>query len=626
MSYRLNKTNGDLILELADGQIDNTSTDITLVGRNYKGFGEFINENFIRLIENFSNVNAPDAPLEGQLWYDTSQEKIKVYNGTEFRPAGAPLLSPSRPAMVPGDLWIDNRNRKLYFYDGNVDNELTLVGPIYNNDQGITGLEAESVVDIQERERIVLKMFLGGELAAVITDADFRLAGTQKIQGYPDDPLDSRIPPTQAYEHGINVVESNFRFRGTANASRALVDAEGNERTTANFLPADENGETFGSLFVKNANGVSIGVNDINYASFKLIGTTATIETQQSDTDLVFRTRIGNQYLNALYLDADTGRVGVYRTNPEYTLDIEGDIRATGNAIVDGNLTVNGDATYVNVNTLSVLDKNIELGLLDDSTEGSDAEVDQAGIIVRSSDGSKDFLWKQETNAFFTNVNIDLLQGREFKINGQTVLSTTSLPTVTKANSLSEIGQLEYLNVDSINLDSSTISSSTDLSFDPSGFISVSNSQIKNLSEPADPQDATTKSYVDGEIDSIDVSLALDITGLTDPDPAGVANGPINSVATILQSISLASAKSNGTRARIHCTSYNDLTVTGIDVNGAANKSFLSVLTDDSSAESVLQDIAFESASGSVTPTPLRSTMVFEVDNGAWSHVSTLNL
>lgn len=75
MSYRLNKTDGELILDLADGQIDNTTTDITLVGRNYKGFGEFINENFIKIVENFANLNAPDAPLVGQLWYDTNQEK-----------------------------------------------------------------------------------------------------------------------------------------------------------------------------------------------------------------------------------------------------------------------------------------------------------------------------------------------------------------------------------------------------------------------------------------------------------------------------------------------------------------------------------------------------------------------
>lgn len=619
MSYRLNKTNGDLIIELADGQIDNTSTDITLVGRNYKGFGEFINENFIKIVENFANTLAPDAPLVGQLWYDTSQEKVKVYNGTDFRPAGAPVLSPTQPPLAAGDLWIDNRNRKLYFYDGNTDDELTLVGPIYDNAQGLTGFEVESVIDINEREQVVLKMFLGGTLVAVIADDEFRVSGVQKVSGYPDDPNDSLR--RQFFEQGINIVDAEFRFRGTADASRALVDAEGNERTTANFLPTDENGETIGSLFVKNSNGVSIGVNDINYASFKLIGTTATIETQQSNTDLVLRTRIGNQFLNGVYLNADTARVGIFDTTPDYTLDVNGDFRAVGNAVVDGNLTVNGEATYINVGVLRVEDKNIELGLLDDSTEGGDADVDNAGIIIRSTDGSKDFLWQQQTNAFYTNVNIDVMAGREYKINGQTVLSANSLPTVTSANSLQSIGTLNQLQVDNISIDNSTISSNTDFIINSSGSIKLSNSQLKEVSIPTDADDAATKNYVDTEINSIDVAIALDITGLPDR---------VSDVAVILNQIASPVTKQPATRARIHATSYDELIVTGIDIQSSANISTVSVLTDGGNAESVVQDISFEEASGSTTPIPNRRFMIYEVvevsGTKEWSLVSDTEL
>ncbi|MFO7748334.1 MAG: hypothetical protein R6V42_11055, partial [Orrella sp.] len=96
---------------------------------------------------------------------------------------------------------------------------------------------------------------------------------------------------------------------------------------------------------------------------YKVIGTTTVIETRQSESDLAIRTRIGNQFTTPFYANSSESRVGIFNTDPEYTLDIDGDFRTSGSAIIDGDLTVNGNATYVNVDTLRVLDKNIELCL-----------------------------------------------------------------------------------------------------------------------------------------------------------------------------------------------------------------------------------------------------------------------
>ena len=74
MSYKLNKTDGTLLVDLVDGQLDITTTDISLIGKNYSGFGESLNENLIKMLENFSNSTAPSTPLKGQLWYDTSSQ------------------------------------------------------------------------------------------------------------------------------------------------------------------------------------------------------------------------------------------------------------------------------------------------------------------------------------------------------------------------------------------------------------------------------------------------------------------------------------------------------------------------------------------------------------------------
>ena len=116
MSYKINKTDGTLLVELTDGTINTTSSDITLVGRNYKGFGELINENFVRMLENFSSTSAPSNPLKGQLWWDSSVDRLKIYNGDEFRTAGSPIVSSTQPNnLVAGDIWIDNDKNRLYF-------------------------------------------------------------------------------------------------------------------------------------------------------------------------------------------------------------------------------------------------------------------------------------------------------------------------------------------------------------------------------------------------------------------------------------------------------------------------------------------------------------------------------
>ncbi len=84
MAYSVNKTNGDLLVTVNDGTSDTTSTDITLIGKNFRGYGEILNENFVKLLENFANTSEPESPIAGQIWYDTDNEQIKVYDGTAF--------------------------------------------------------------------------------------------------------------------------------------------------------------------------------------------------------------------------------------------------------------------------------------------------------------------------------------------------------------------------------------------------------------------------------------------------------------------------------------------------------------------------------------------------------------
>ena len=113
MAYTVNKTSGALLATVSDGTIDNT-TDLIMIGKNYSGYGELLNENFVKLLENFSNTSAPSSPLAGQLWWDSTNSLLKVYTGATFKTVSSSTASGSQPASgVTGDLWWDTTNTQL---------------------------------------------------------------------------------------------------------------------------------------------------------------------------------------------------------------------------------------------------------------------------------------------------------------------------------------------------------------------------------------------------------------------------------------------------------------------------------------------------------------------------------
>jgi len=174
MAYTINLTDGNVFATVNDGTV-NTASSMTLVGKNYAGYGEFLDENFIHLLENGSNTSAPVAPLTGQLWWDKTNNLLKVYNGSIFKTISAATASATQPSSnVTGDLWYDTTNQQVKVYTGA---SFIVVGPAFTSTEGTAGAIPETVNDNTATPHYVTGLYVAGTRVGLVSkDSNFTAA------------------------------------------------------------------------------------------------------------------------------------------------------------------------------------------------------------------------------------------------------------------------------------------------------------------------------------------------------------------------------------------------------------------------------------------------------------------
>ena len=205
MAYVINKTNGTQLLTLADGTLD-TSTSVFLIGKNYPSYGELQQENFVRLVENFANNSEPTGPLTGQLWYDTTTGKLKIYSGTAFKSVGSAVSATTPTGAIAGDAWWDTTNDQFKTYDGTT---WQLVGPAYSKLDGRTGALVETVYDVSGGRHLVITNFVSN-VRTTITSQDSEFTPNVAVSGFPT------IKPGYNYNNGATTQFSIAKAPGGA--------------------------------------------------------------------------------------------------------------------------------------------------------------------------------------------------------------------------------------------------------------------------------------------------------------------------------------------------------------------------------------------------------------------------
>jgi hypothetical protein len=274
MAYIINLTDGAIFATIPDGTI-NTNSSMTLIGRNYAGYGEFLDENFIHLLENGSNSTAPAAPLIGQLWWDKTNGLLKVYNGTGFKTLSSSTASNNAPSNnVIGDLWYDTSNQQLKVWNGT---SWLLVGPSFTAGTGTTGAVVDTIVDNTLVSHPVIKLYVSDSIVGIISK-DAAFTPQSAIPGF------TQVLPgiTLATLVGSQVP----LFQGTATNSQSLGGF-----SYTSFMRTDANTSTTGTLSVLSDNGLTVG-SDSDF-KVSVSGINVNVQNQTDGGTLIFKVNSG---------------------------------------------------------------------------------------------------------------------------------------------------------------------------------------------------------------------------------------------------------------------------------------------------------------------------------------------
>ena len=250
MAYAVDKFNGQFLTSVEDGTID-TTTDLRFVGKNYAGYGEVQNENFLHLLESFANTTPPPKALKGQVWFDSANAKLKFYDGAKWKSAGGSEVSSTAPSgLAQGDLWWDSSAKQLYAWSGS---EFILVGPEASPDLGSSGVTAQVVKDTGNTNHSILRITAGGKVMAIVAQTEFTLNTTvNPIDGF------------TLIKKGLTLVNTNTAgitttdhyYWGTSSSALGLV-IDGSFVQASEFLRGDN--VTFENLISFLDDGIKIG-------------------------------------------------------------------------------------------------------------------------------------------------------------------------------------------------------------------------------------------------------------------------------------------------------------------------------------------------------------------------------
>ena len=383
MAYTINLTNGTVLTTIADGTVNDSSTSLTLIGKNYSGYGTYLNDNLVRSLENSSNDTAPTTPLTGQLWWDTAGN-LKVYTGSAFKPLAAITSSVSQPSgPVTGNQWWDTTNQQFNVYNGS---GWTLIGPAFTSNTGTSGTIVGTILDNAgvPQSHVAVNVYVSNTLVAIISK-DSTYTPATAITGF------------STIKAGFNLVSTSavtgVAYWGTASDASSLGNV-----AAANYARTDA-AETFDStVTINNNSGLTIGTS--NNFNAGVSGSIVQLTNNVNNADIAIRTNIGGTLANAITISGASGAVTVPNVlstsgnlssgsyllatqGENATSNVTGAVRVTGGIGMTGSLYTTGNITTTgNINAAFLVGTAIQSYYADLAERFASDEEYAPGTVV----------------------------------------------------------------------------------------------------------------------------------------------------------------------------------------------------------------------------------------------------
>ena len=505
MPYQIDRFNGTVFSVVPDQTVDTTSSDLKFIGRNYAGYGEVQNENFLHLLENFRNTTAPRKPVIGQIWFDETNNKIKYRDSTStWRSLTVTEVEATPPTSLTlkdqGNLWFDTDKNQISVWNGA---EFIVVGPQQSPGFGVTRLVSTTIRDNGNTEHAIIKVFLDDDIIGTISNDQYDIGVIDSITGFTTIKKGFTLINTDS----TGVSTGNYWFWGSSSNSKKL-DGYGIE----SFVLRTTNGSGFddAGFYVGDDNDLRIYVENGN----------SPVISNLSGTDFVLRIVDNSEVLDYILNpegfipgrtnDLDIGSSAkrwknIYAT--KIIADVEGNVQ--GNVV--GSLSGNSNGIHrgnIQAQDLSVAynsSTKIFTGSFSGELTGNvagnlvgDTEGDHTGDLF---DINSNIAYNHATQTFF---------GVEFRGRADTAVRLASEVFI---NSVAFDGS-QNITV----LDDSKVAKSGGVM---TGYLTLS-------ATPTQPLHAATKQYVDDYVQDFYTSkplvFSLDTRGLSNTDVAALLN------------------------------------------------------------------------------------------------------